>query len=95
MIRVCDLKLCFPFSQRNTFFHNLCTSTLEEGYHQAFCEIFNLVCEARRNFASEENTRRNAIPLEEDRVKATHLKEMLIRVETWKRQGKYNHSCSS
>jgi len=86
--KVEDVDFLEAMSQRNTFFHNLCTSALEEGYHQAFCEIFNLVGEARKNFASEENRRKDAIPLEEDRVKATHLKEILIHIEKWKRQGR-------
>jgi len=42
-------------SYRNSFFHNLCTDVLEEGYHLAFRELFNLVREAQALTAADEN----------------------------------------
>lgn len=85
------LLICFihPFSYRNSFFHNLCTDVLEEGYHLAFRELFNLVREAQALQASDENVshKTHQTPLEENKEKLTYLKEMLVKVEVLKRQG--------
>lgn len=77
------------YSYRNSFFHNLCTDVLEEGYHLAFRELFNLVREAQELTAADENAshKKQQIPLEENEEKLTYLKEMLVKVEVLKRQG--------
>jgi len=77
-------------SYRNSFFHNLCTDVLEEGYHLAFRELFNLVREAQTLVASDENVshKTQQTPLEENKEKLTYLKEMLVKVEVLKRQGR-------
>jgi len=77
-------------SYRNSFFHNLCTDVLEEGYHLAFRELFNLVREAQALTAADENAshKKQQIPPEENEEKLTYLKEMLVKVEVLKRQGR-------
>ena len=62
---------------------------LEEGYHLAFRELFNLVREVQTvvDFADDAAYKPNQTPLEENKEKLTYLKEMLVKVEVLKRQG--------
>ena len=80
----------FNFSYRNSFFHNLCTGILQDGYHLAFQELFNLVREAQEVLASDDSINHaDQVPLEEDKEKLNFLKEMLVNVEIAKRKGKF------
>ena len=61
---------------------------MEEGYHLAFRELFNLVKKAEKAAACDENAIfKKHVPLEKDEDKLNYLKDMLVAVEIAKRQG--------
>ena len=65
---------------------------LEEGYHQAFCELFNLL-EQQRETHNNDNmngSETKVVLLEDEYDKLDILKEYLIAAEASKRKGSNN-----
>ena len=68
---------------------NLCLDMLQEGFHLAFQELFNLVQEEKRRRADNESTSIGyQLGLEEAEDKLTFMKEQLLLAETAERQGR-------
>lgn len=72
---------------RHSFMHNLCLEMLQEGYHMAFCELFNLI---NVDLSTSEDQHRNDddVNIREDEEKLAVLKNLLIAGEQAKRQGR-------
>eukprot|EP00794_Sanderia_malayensis_P006910 gene6910-7688_t len=72
---------------RNSQKHNLCLNMLQEGYHLAFRELFNLIEEQKRLLSYEPCDREMKVKLlEDDPEKLSVLKENLISAEIAKRR---------
>ncbi len=64
---------------------------LQEGFHLAFCELFNLI-DQQKDAPQQDSldaSENKTIPLEDDPEKLNMLKENLIAAETAKRRGVY------
>lgn len=61
---------------------------LQEGYHLAFCELFNLIKEQEKNMESEDYFDGiGGLPIKEDEEKLKRMKELLVAGELARRQG--------
>ena len=69
---------------------------LQDGFHIAFCELFNLVKEQKVKMESSEYFERTGdISIEENEQKLTYMKNFLVDIELARRQGisKYLYMC--
>ncbi|EDO47081.1 predicted protein, partial [Nematostella vectensis] len=82
---------------RNTYEHNLCLDMLRDGFHQSFCELFNLMRQQReeQERLGPDSGLANQVLLEEDADKLDQLKYHLTTAEAAKRRGKMDHVYSS
>ena len=74
---------------RNSYKHNLCLDMLQDGFHKAFCELFELLTKQKEMLMQEQgdSSEANAMVLEEEPEKLDTLKENLIAAETAQRRG--------
>ncbi|CAH1776811.1 unnamed protein product [Owenia fusiformis] len=74
---------------RNTFFHTLCLDMLQEGFHQAFSELYALAKEQRqeREAAGPESSLWNKPLLEDSHEKLEMIKTLLSNSEQALRAG--------
>ena len=84
----CDY-LFFIYSYRNSLKHNLCIEMLENGFHQSFAELFNLLEQQRRDReAAPIGTGPHLLPvIEEDGTKLDLMKHHLTAAESSRRLG--------
>ncbi|XP_065885856.1 tetratricopeptide repeat protein 29-like isoform X2 [Dysidea avara] len=78
-----------PASYRNSLKHNICVEMLENGFHQSFAELFNLLEQQRlAREAAPAGTGPHLLPvIEEDGTKLDQMKCHLTAAESSRRTG--------
>ena len=79
---------CFS-RHRNSYEHNLCLDMLKDGFHQSFCELFNLMQEQKqeRDRLGADSGLADRLLLEEEPEKLDQLKHHLTSAEAARRRG--------
>ena len=80
-------------SYRNSLKHNQCVEMLENGFHQSFAELFNLLEQQRlEREAAPIGTAPHLLPvIEEDGKKLDQMKHYLTAAESSRRLGKQEY----
>lgn len=75
---------------RNTYEHNLCVDMLKEGFHQSFCEMFNLMRQQREehDLLGPESGLQDEPLLQDEPEKLDQLNHHLTAAEAAQRRGK-------
>eukprot|EP00795_Rhopilema_esculentum_P000833 gene833-10575_t len=78
---------------RNSYKHNLCLDMLQDGFHKAFCELFELLNRQKEILSQEQfdASEVNVVLLEDEPEKLDTLKENLIAAESARRRGRSDH----
>ena len=84
-------------SYRNSLKHNLCVEMLENGFHQSFAELFNLLEQQQlEREAAPVGTGPHLLPvIEEDGTKLDQMKHYLTAAESSRRLGEwFSNACN-